>query len=226
MTYMAYCNACATAHSSNIRLFTAAVAYMAYCNACATAGGPSGHFPVRGSDAAAQMSNLDPPSMEEIHALTPYIHSVLKARGVPQRDRLDLVQRVLLGAWQAIISSRYRPIPGVPLRAWVGEIARRQASTYRRSARARQEELTDPDEIRHESQQTPPDERLAEEEERQIVAAQLQSTNPMRSILIAHDVDGVPMAEIAKEQRVPLSTAYRWRASALSALQKEARRRV
>ena len=175
---------------------------------------------------AAQMSNLDPPSMEEIHALTPYIHSVLKARGVPQRDRLDLVQRVLLGAWQAIISSRYRPIPGVPLRAWVGEIARRQASTYRRSARARQEELTDPDEIRHESQQTPPDERLAEEEERQIVAAQLQSTNPMRSILIAHDIDGVPMAEIAKEQRVPLSTAYRWRASALSALQKEARRRV
>jgi RNA polymerase sigma factor (sigma-70 family) len=174
----------------------------------------------------AQMSNLDPPSMEEIHALTPYIHAVLKARGVPQRDRWDLVQHVLIGAWQAIVSSRYQPKPGVPLRAWVGEIARRQASTYRRSARARQEELMDPDEIRHESRQTPPDDRLAEEEERQIVTTQLKSTNPMQSVLIAHDVDGVPMAEIAKEQRVPLSTAYRWRASALSALQKEARRRV
>jgi DNA-directed RNA polymerase specialized sigma24 family protein len=84
----------------------------------------------------------------------------------------------------------------------------------------------DPNEIRHESRQTPPDDRLAEEEERQIVTTQLKSTNPMQSILIAHDVEGLPMAEIAKEQRVPLSTAYRWRASALSALQKEARRRV
>ena len=78
---------------------------------------------------AAQMSKPDPPSMEEIHALTPYIHSVLKARGVPERDRCDLVQRVLIGAWRAIASSRYEPQPGVPLRAWVGEIARRQAST-------------------------------------------------------------------------------------------------
>ena len=175
---------------------------------------------------AAQMSKPDPPSMEEIHALTPYIHSVLKARGVPQRDRCDLVQRVLLGAWRAIASSRYRPEPGVPLRAWVGEIARRQASTYRRSALVRREELTDPDEIRHESRQPPPDDMLAEKEERHLVTTQLKSADPMQMILFAHDVEGLPMAEIAKEQRVPLSTAYRWRASALSALQKEARRRV
>ena len=175
---------------------------------------------------AAQMSKLDPPSMEEVHALTPYIHSVLKARGVPQRDRCDLVQRVLIGAWQAIASSRYQPKPGVPLRAWVGEIARRQASTYRRSALARREELTDPDEIRHESRQTPPDDMLAEKEEQHLVTTQLKSASPMQRILIAHDVEGLPMAEIAKEQRVPLSTAYRWRASALSALQREARRRV
>jgi len=159
---------------------------------------------------AAQMSKPDPPSLEEIHALTPYIHSVLKARGVPQRDRCDLVQRVLIGAWQAIASSRYQPKPGVPLRAWV----------------ARREELTDPDEIRHESQQTPPDDMLAEKEEQHLVTTQLKSANPMQMILIAHDVEGLPMAEIAKEQRVPLSTAYRWRASALSALQREARRRV
>ncbi|HLM73226.1 MAG TPA: sigma-70 family RNA polymerase sigma factor [Polyangiaceae bacterium] len=175
---------------------------------------------------AAQMSKPDPPSMEEIHALTPYIHSVLKARGVPERDRCDLVQRVLIGAWRAIASSRYEPKPGVPLRAWVGEIARRQASTYRRSAMARREQLTAPDEIRHESRQPPPDDMLAEEEERHLMTTQLKSADPMQQILFAHDVEGVPMAEIAKEQRVPLSTAYRWRASALSALQKEARRRV
>jgi DNA-directed RNA polymerase specialized sigma24 family protein len=70
------------------------------------------------------------------------------------------------------------------------------------------------------------DDMLAEEEERHLVTAQLKSANPMQQILIAHDIEGLPMAEIAKEQRVPLSTAYRWRASALSALQKEARRRV
>ena len=207
-------------------LFAVAMVYMAYCHACATANGANAHPPAGRSDAAAQMSKPDPPSMEEIHALTPYIHSVLKARGVPQRDRCDLVQRVLIGAWQAIASSRYQPKPGVPLRAWVGEIARRQASTYRRSALARREELTDPDEIRHESRQTPPDDMLAEKEEQHIVTTQLKSASPMQMILIAHDVEGLPMAEIAKEQRVPLSTAYRWRASALSALQREARRRV
>jgi RNA polymerase sigma factor (sigma-70 family) len=172
------------------------------------------------------MSKLDPPSIEEIHALTPYIRTVLKAHGVPQRDRCDLVQRVLIGAWQAIMSCRYQPEPGVPLRGWVGEIARRQASNYRRSARVQREQLTDPDEIQRESPRTQPDEALAEEEERELVAKQLQCPDAMRAVLIAHDLEGLPMAEIARARRVPLSTAYRWRAAALELLRQEVRRRV
>jgi RNA polymerase sigma-70 factor (ECF subfamily) len=83
--------------------------------------------------------------MGEIYALTPYIAQVLKSRGVPQRDREDLIQRVLLGAWQAIAAGRFRRDPDIPLRAWVAEIARRQAFNYWRASRSRKEQLTDPD---------------------------------------------------------------------------------
>jgi RNA polymerase sigma factor (sigma-70 family) len=209
-----------------ICLFAAAMAYMAHCNARAAALGPSTRFPASRVDIAAQMSKVDPPLIGEIHALTPYIHAVLKARGVPERDRSDVVQRVLIGAWQAIMSCRYRPDPNVPLRAWVGEIARRQASSYRRSARVRREQITDPDDLQHEKQSSQPDEMLAEEEERQLVTSQLKSPDAMQAVLIAHDLEGLPMAEIAKKRRVPLSTAYRWRASALESLRQGVRRRA
>ena len=36
------------------------------------------------------------------------------------------------------------------------------------------------------------------------------------SILVAHDLDGVPMADLAQQRGIPLSTAYKWRARALA----------
>lgn len=175
--------------------------------------------------ASAQASTLDPPSMGEIYALTPYIAQVLKSRGVPQSDREDLIQRVLLGAWQAIAAGRFRRDPDIPLRAWVAEIARRQASNYWRASRSRQEELTDPDLIQHESPQAQPDEALADKEDRLFVADQLAAPDEMQAILVDHDLEGLAMADIARDRSVPLSTAYRWRASALEGLRERWRRR-
>ena len=35
-----------------------------------------------------------------------------------------------------------------------------------------------------------------------------------RAVLIAHDIDGNPMAEVAEQRGIPLSTVYRWRTRA------------
>jgi RNA polymerase sigma-70 factor (ECF subfamily) len=179
---------------------------------------------------AAQMSKLDPPSIGEIHALTPYIRKVLKSRGVPPRDRLDLVQSVLIGAWEAITSGRYQPNPAVGLRGWVGAIARRQASNYLRSARVRRERLTEPDELAKSVDQCAPDELLArahdQRMEQEMLTELFQTGDEMRSVLVAHDIDGLTMEQIADERQVSLATVYRWRAAAIACLQKTARQRV
>ena len=39
-----------------------------------------------------------------------------------------------------------------------------------------------------------------------------------RAVLIAHDIDGNPMAEVAEQRGIPLSTVYRWRTRAKAQL--------
>ena len=46
----------------------------------------------------------------------------------------------------------------------------------------------------------------------------------VRALLIAREIDGVSMADIAEEMGIPLSTAYKWRARALAALREAAKR--
>jgi RNA polymerase sigma factor (sigma-70 family) len=38
------------------------------------------------------------------------------------------------------------------------------------------------------------------------------------AVVIAHEIDGIPMAEIAEQQGIPLPTAYHWRARGIAAL--------
>ena len=79
--------------------------------------------------------------------------------------------------------------------------------------------------MHHESRRARPDEMLEDAEDAQFMAEHLKRPDEKQSVLLAHDLDGLTMAEIAKDRRVPLSTAYRWRASALASLQDEARQR-
>lgn len=170
---------------------------------------------------AAQASQL----LDEVYALIPYVRVVLRARGVPRRAEEDVVQSVLIGAWQAITSGRYRPDPNASLRAWIAEIARRQAAKYRRWARPRRAEQLDSEETCYESPHGQPDELLEDGEDQQFVTEQLKSPDQKQAILIAHDLDGLAMADIARSHNVSLSTAYRWRADALESLRDLARRR-
>ncbi|WP_437958112.1 sigma-70 family RNA polymerase sigma factor [Sorangium sp. So ce119] len=81
------------------------------------------------------------PSMEALWTERPFVALLLRALHVPARDREDLLQTALLGAWEAIRARRYRPDPRRhtrhALRAWLHGIVWRQVSHHRESAYVR-----------------------------------------------------------------------------------------
>ncbi|WP_437530378.1 sigma-70 family RNA polymerase sigma factor [Sorangium sp. So ce726] len=78
------------------------------------------------------------PSTEALCAERPFVAVLLRALHVPARDREDLLQTVLLGAWEAIRARRYRPDPRrhprAALRAWLHGVVWRQVCHYRERA--------------------------------------------------------------------------------------------
>jgi len=137
--------------------------------------------------------------------------------GVPLRDRKDVAQEVFLAAHGSFHT--YDPMRSRPER-WLNKITVHTAAHYRERAQHRREELT-PEEFFDLVDENPgPDEQIDSAQDRLMVLDLLQSLDvDLRSVLIAHDIDGVPMAEIAEQHGIPLSTAYKWRARALQAFQ-------
>ncbi|AGP39721.1 RNA polymerase sigma factor [Sorangium cellulosum] len=74
------------------------------------------------------------------------IVATLVASGVPRRDRADVVQGVVLGAWRSIKRGMYRPDPAEnarqAFRKWLHGIAWRKAWHYLESAYVRHEILS------------------------------------------------------------------------------------
>ncbi|WP_437661131.1 sigma-70 family RNA polymerase sigma factor [Sorangium sp. So ce1182] len=69
------------------------------------------------------------------------IRAVLVSSGVPTRDRPDLEQEILIGAWRSVRRGMYRPdpkaAPRAALRGWLHGIAWRKVSHYFGSAYVR-----------------------------------------------------------------------------------------
>ncbi|AUX28150.1 MULTISPECIES: sigma-70 family RNA polymerase sigma factor [Sorangium] len=75
------------------------------------------------------------------------IVAVLVASGVPARDRADVEQGILVGAWQSVRRGMYRPDPTEDarkaLRKWLYGIAWRKTGHYLGSAWVRRAVLTE-----------------------------------------------------------------------------------
>ncbi|WP_437639401.1 RNA polymerase sigma factor [Sorangium sp. So ce854] len=81
------------------------------------------------------------PSIEAIVAERSVIMAVIVASGVPARDRADVFQNVVMGAWRSIKRGLYRPAPwDAPrkaLRGYLYSVARHLSMHYVNSAWAR-----------------------------------------------------------------------------------------
>ncbi|WP_437964255.1 sigma-70 family RNA polymerase sigma factor [Sorangium sp. So ce260] len=135
--------------------------------------------------------------------------------GVPLRDRGDLAQDVLLSAYLSF--DNYKPEISRPER-WLNRIAVHTAAHYRERAQHRYEELVPEEEFPAlVDQSKTADELMISDQERLMVLELLHHLDvDAHSILVAHDLDGVPMADLAQQRGIPLSTAYKWRARALA----------
>ncbi|MGK3982705.1 sigma-70 family RNA polymerase sigma factor [Sorangium sp. So ce136] len=81
------------------------------------------------------------PTTAEILAERSMILAVLIASGVPQRDRADVEQGIIVGAWRSVERGMYRPDPAdeprKALRRWLWGIAWRKTGHYLGSAYVR-----------------------------------------------------------------------------------------
>ncbi|WP_437680514.1 RNA polymerase sigma factor [Sorangium sp. So ce131] len=140
----------------------------------------------------------------------------LRRLGVPRRDRRDILQDVFLAGYESFPT--YDPLRARPER-WLNRITVHVAAHYRDRAHHRREELSAGRPPRVADERPSAEDQIDAEQTRSLVLSRLTSLDAdVRRILIEHDIDGVPMATVAEQHGIPLSTAYKWRARAIGAL--------
>jgi len=132
-----------------------------------------------------------------------YLWNALRRFGVREADLEDLVHDVFLKIH--LRSADYDPLR--PLRPWLFGFAHRVAADYRRLARHRVE-------VPHANTDVvdfarPVDERIEAYEDRALVHEALESVEvDRRAVFILHDLDEIPVPQIADALGIPLNTAY------------------
>jgi RNA polymerase sigma-70 factor (ECF subfamily) len=130
-----------------------------------------------------------------------YVRRTLRRLGVAVADVDDLAQEVFIVMWRRWGEfDQHRP-----LRPWLAGIAFNVVGTHlrrpRREVPGAELEATDP--------QPHGEDRLAAARARRAIIQALERLpERLRTVLVLHDLDGVPMRQIAARVGVPLSTAY------------------
>jgi RNA polymerase sigma-70 factor (ECF subfamily) len=129
--------------------------------------------------------------------------NTVRRLGVPERDLEDVTHDVFATVWRRLDSFRR----GSPIKPWLLGIAFRVVSNRLARSASKSERLTNdlperPGGIR-------PDEHAEAEQTRQHVIAALEQLElDQRAIFVGHDIEGIPVPELAASLEVPVNTAY------------------
>jgi RNA polymerase sigma-70 factor (ECF subfamily) len=144
----------------------------------------------------------------------------LRYLGVAEADLMDAAQEVFL-----VVNRRSGEFEGrASVSTWIHEICLRVASSTRRTQRRRHEEVVpEPPETSVDADQ---DERIEQRERRQMLTKLLDSLDEVqREIIVLHEIERLPMREVAEIVGCPLQTAYSRRNAALESLRDRLSRR-
>ncbi|MGA3123523.1 MAG: sigma-70 family RNA polymerase sigma factor [Polyangiaceae bacterium] len=132
-----------------------------------------------------------------------YVWSSLRRLGVPAADLEDVTHDVFLQVHRRL--GQYDA--SRPVRPWLFGFAYRRASQHRRRAHRRHEIPGEPDTATHPG--VPPDRQLSVQEDRKLVLLALEAMGmDRRAVFVLHEIDQVPMSDIATSLGIPVNTAY------------------
>jgi RNA polymerase sigma-70 factor (ECF subfamily) len=140
----------------------------------------------------------------------------LRYLGVREADLTDAAQDVFL-----VVDRRYVEFEGRSrLGTWIRQICIRVALSYRRRERRRREDVVaDPPERTLEPEQHTDAERR---QQREVLTRLLDMLDDdLRMIIVLHEIERLPMREVAQAVGCPLQTAYSRRNAALEKLRDE-----
>jgi RNA polymerase sigma factor (sigma-70 family) len=156
---------------------------------------------------------MDNPTFESIvdeHG--PFIRRTLAQLGVASRDLCDVEQEVLRGVNKGLptFDPELSADPSNALRGWLFVICERQAANHRRARLRRRELLTANDELDGATAGgLDSEERLIAEERRAILMNLLDQLEPLRrAVIVAYELEGIAMADLAAAFAIPLNTAW------------------
>ncbi len=145
-----------------------------------------------------------PPDFTEIYrSELAYVWKTLRRLGAPPPDLEDLAHDVFVVVHRHL--GEYDPTR--PLRPWLFGIALRVVSDYRRLGRNQRELLGERGEPVDAA--PTPHERLEDREARELLMKALAILSlEQRAVFVMHELDEVPVPEIAGTLAIPLNTAY------------------
>ncbi len=145
-----------------------------------------------------------PPDLPTIYRSEfPYVWKTLRRLGAPPQELEDLAHDLFVVVHRHL--SDYDP--DRPLRPWLFGIAVRVVADFRRSPRSEREILGEASEP-VDGAPTPHD-RLEGTEARAVLMKALDGLDlDRRAVFVMHELDEVPVPEIASTLAIPLNTAY------------------
>lgn len=132
----------------------------------------------------------------------PYVWTSLRRLGVASRDLEDVAHELFL----LVLSKLPSADTSKPVRPWLFAFAVRMASDYRRLSRHKSDFLGDDEP----AAAIPGADRLLSQMERErLVLRALEAIDmDRRAVFVLHELDEVPMREIAESLGIPLDTGY------------------